>query len=129
MLARHPYFTAAAAVYLAGIFAISLAPGASLRLGFWGGLFLLLPAGVFLAIWLGKSKMATSILLGVSICLWLELGRTAWFGTRDSAFTDVTANIVGVVLGVALTCTFSAITERSQRRKRTSLSPVSQKRR
>jgi glycopeptide antibiotics resistance protein len=127
MLARHPYISAFAVVYLAGAFAVSLTPGASSRLGFVGGVVLLVPTGVFLALLLGNRRMATALVLAISLCLWLELGRTAWFGVRESAAADVTANTLGAVLGVALTCTFVAIIERWKRREAAALPPISQK--
>ena len=127
MLARHPYLSAFAAVYVVGAFAVSLTPEVSSRLGFVGGVVLLMPTGIVLALLLGRSRMATAVVLAISMCLWLELGRTAWFGVRDSAATDVTANILGAVLGVALTSTFVALAERKKRRDGESLSPISQK--
>jgi glycopeptide antibiotics resistance protein len=129
MFARHPYLSAFAVVYLAGIFAVSLTPGASPRLGFVGGLILLIPSGAILVVLLGNSRLATAVALAVTVCLWLELGRTAWFGSRDSAGTDITANIIGALLGVALTSTFVAIASRTKRRHSTAFSPISQKRR
>jgi glycopeptide antibiotics resistance protein len=129
MLARHPYLSAFAVVYIVGVFAVSLTPGASTRLGFLGGVVLLIPGGVILALLLGNNRLGVALILAVSMCLWLELGRTAWFGSSDTSVNNVAANIIGAVVGVALTSTCVAIVHRNLKRRRETLSPISQKRR
>jgi glycopeptide antibiotics resistance protein len=128
MLARHPYLSAFAVVYIVGVFAVSLTPGASTRLGFLGGVVLLIPGGVILALLLGNNRLVLALILAVSMCLWLELGRTAWFGSSGTSVNDVIANVIGAVLGVLLTSTFVAVMQRTLKRRREALSPLSQKR-
>lgn len=127
MIARHPYLSAFAVVYLVGVFSVSLTPGASARLGFLGGVLLLVPSGVILAVMLGNHRLGAAILLAITVCIWLELGRTAWFGSSETTLTNVTANMIGALLGVALTSTFLVFIDRLKRRHSESLSPISQK--
>jgi glycopeptide antibiotics resistance protein len=117
MLVRHPYLSAFAVVYLVGVFAVSLTPGASSRLGFVGGILLLIPSGAILAVLLGNHRLGAAILLGITVCVWLELGRTAWFGSSETPLMNVTANMIGALTGVALTSTFIALRGRTRRRQ------------
>ena len=106
---RRPLLIVIAVLYIGAIFFLSLARENSDRVTLVGEIAILVPIGVIFVLLLGNERWLGALLLSGMVCVWLELGRNAWFANRDSNNTDVGANLIGVVIGVAIGITVSAL--------------------
>jgi hypothetical protein len=126
MFLRRPILSVFAVLYIGAIFLLSLVRESSERTTVLGEVLILVPVGVMFVFLLGELRWVTALLLGGMICVWLELGRNAWFANRDAVNTDLGANLVGVAAGVLLTSAIVAIVQWRARRISEKLSLVTQ---
>ncbi len=96
-------------LYIGAIFFLSLARENVDRVTLIGEIAILVPVGLIFVFLLGNERWLVALLLSGMVCVWLELGRNAWFASRDSSDTDLGANLIGVVVGVAIGISVSAI--------------------
>lgn len=129
MVNRHPLLSVVAVLYVAAVLVLSLARDESGDSSFISAVLLLVPLGVMLVLLLGNARWYASIALGTMVCVWLELGRNAWFANRNIVESDFTANVLGLGVGVALTSIIVGMVTRRRRQDDESLSPLSQERR
>jgi len=109
MTNRRPLLSVIAVMYIGAIFFLSLARENSDRVTLVGEIAILVPIGVIFVLLLGNARWLGALLLSGMVCVWLELGRNAWFANRDSSNTDLGANLIGVVIGVAIGIAVSAL--------------------
>lgn len=126
MLTRRPILSAFAVLYIGAVFLLSLVREGSERATFIGEIAILVPVGVIFVFLLGESRWLGAFFLSGMVCVWLELGRNAWFANRDSTNTDLGANLIGIMIGVAATSVILAIAHRRTRRINEALSVFSQ---
>lgn len=115
MLTRRPILSAFAVLYIGAVFILSLVREGSERATFIGEIAILVPVGVIFVFLLGESRWFGAFFLSGMVCVWLELGRNAWFANRDSTNTDLGANLIGIMIGVAATSVILAIAHRRTR--------------
>jgi glycopeptide antibiotics resistance protein len=97
------------------VFFLSLVRESSDRATFAGEIAILIPIGVIFVFMVGEERWLGALFLSGMVCVWLELGRNAWFANRDATNTDLGANLIGVVAGVAVTSLILAAVRRRAR--------------
>jgi hypothetical protein len=126
MLTRRPVLSAFAVLYIGGVFLLSLVRESSERATFIGEIAILVPVGVIFVFLLGHGRWLGAFFLSGMVCVWLELGRNAWFANRDSTDTELGANLIGIMVGVGVTTIILAIIHRRTRHINETLSSFSQ---
>ena len=116
MFLRRPILSVFAVLYVGAVFLLSLVRESSERTTLLGEVLILVPVGVIVVVLVGERRWLTALLLGGMVCVWLELGRNAWFANRDAVNTDLGANLLGVAVGVLVTSAILAISRRRARR-------------
>jgi glycopeptide antibiotics resistance protein len=115
MLNRRPILSAFAVLYIGAVFLLSLVREGSERASFIGEIAIFVPVGVIFVFLLGKGRWFGAFFLSGMVCVWLELGRNAWFANRDPSNTELGANLIGMMIGVAVTSVILAIVHRRRR--------------
>lgn len=112
MVTQRPLLSVITVLYIGVIFFLSLLREDANSVTFIGEIVILVPIGIIFVFWFSGRRWFGALFVSGMVCVWLELGRNAWFADRDSSNTELVANLIGVALGVAATSVIFAMVRR-----------------
>lgn len=103
MLARRYILTGVAALYFAGLIALTFVPGSAVIRNFWLWPFAaFVPVGVILLFMMGRRRWWVAVGFGVLGAAWIEAAQTIWMPEGYADLGDVFWSTVGVGTGVLI---------------------------
>jgi len=114
--------------YFAVISMLSIAQPASGRLSFIILVALFVPFGAILLAGFGSHRWLLALVAGALGVLWLELACIVWNSTYPDESENLTARILGVVLGIAIYRSLAAVFGKRARLHATAFTRLSQAR-